>query len=151
VSANRIPQNRTLGGTVDYSLHIIGALAAARRADECPLPDMNLDSDRGYGSHAWDWVRHVEADGPAFAADPHITSDPAENVRYFFEQPCTVPQGYNPDWSPSHTSYDFQQALRIHYLDPDAPQPKACDPKGNPIDPGDRRRAGIPPEGGQRG
>jgi hypothetical protein len=146
-SATYIPQNRTLGGPVDYSLHIIGALTAAAGADTCPLPDMNLDSDRGYAAHTWDWVRHTEADGAAFLADPKITSDPAENLRYLFRQPCTVPQGYDPNWSPSHTQYDFQQALRIHYLDPDAPAPKACDPKGSPIDPRDRDRAGIPPEG----
>jgi hypothetical protein len=136
---------------VDYSLHIIGELAAAAEADACPLPDMNLDSDRGYAAHTWDWVRHTEADGPAFLADPKITSDPAENVRYLFRQPCTVPQGYDPNWSPSHTHYDFQQALRIHYLDPDAPAPDSCDPKGNPIDPRDRDRAGVPPEGGRKG
>jgi hypothetical protein len=143
--ASKLPADSTLGGPVDYSLHLIGALAAGAGAASCPVPDFNLDSDRGYASHCWDWDRHREADGPNFVANAHITGNPAEDLRYLFEQPCTVPEGYQASWSPDNANYDPQQALLIHYLDDAAPKPGPCRP--SPIDPRDLKQARIPPDG----
>ncbi len=148
-SAVHLPANETLGGPVDYSLHIIGMLAQAVNATECPLPDMNLDSDRGYAAQCWDWDRHDPSDGPQFVATPAVVSDPTENQRYVFQQPCTVPQGYDCHWSPSGMRYDPLQALATHYLGTNAPPPDGCHGR-NPIDPRDRDRAQTPPQGSDR-
>jgi hypothetical protein len=45
-----------------------------------PLVDWNLDADRGYGYHCWDWNRHPADDG--------LAHDPNGNA---FPLPCTWP------------------------------------------------------------
>jgi hypothetical protein len=42
------PDDRHLGGPVDYGLYLVGRMVAERHNDEFGVPDFNLDSDRGY-------------------------------------------------------------------------------------------------------
>jgi hypothetical protein len=68
-----------------------------------PLTDWNLDADRGYGYHCWDWNRRSDSEEFPPVADPE---------RNDFLQPCT--------W-PSQTSghdYDPAVPLQLHWAGP---------------------------------
>lgn len=142
--------NHHLGHPVDYSTYLVARLAAAKDAETCPVPDMNLDSDRGYAWHAWDWVRHLESEGrPFLCVPPVLGQGDSGNTVYAFQQPCTVPemyasQDYPPPTAPAKWRADV--ALQIRYLtggdDP------ACDPEAQRISERDTRYAGdLPPAG----
>jgi hypothetical protein len=145
-----LPQGEHLGGPVDYSIYLIGQLASGAGARDCPVPDFNLDADRGYGYHCWDWNR-TESQAPDLLCTPDLNTDAAENTRFTFHQPCTVPEHYDTvmyDKTPTkHAGYAPGTNLAIHYLDPSAPPPPgSCDNK--PIGDDQIRQAGMPPEGG---
>jgi hypothetical protein len=83
-----------LGDPVSFSQYLIWLESRNNpQADgeKVPLVDWNLDADRGYGYHDWDWNRH----GPADRHDPE---------GYGYQAPCTWPsqsedpeQNFNPD------------------------------------------------------
>jgi len=80
-------------------------------AHGCPpgLVDWNLDSDRGYGYHCWDWNR----DPDATHADPNM---------HDYHDPCTWPPqapGPNPAWTdPGPTPpHDPTKPLLLHWTD----------------------------------
>jgi len=122
------PANEHLGNPVDYSLYLI-----KRLTNGVDVPDFNLDADRGYGYHCWDWDRH--APGP-LTASPHPPEDfrvydPADlpswahdPTRFDHQQPCTVPEQFDPATSatdaPSsrHAANRYRPAvpLHLHYL-----------------------------------
>ena len=61
------PSNKHLGHPVDYSLYLFAVMLGRK-----DVVDFNLDSDRGYGYHCWDYDRH--APGP-ITQEPHPNND----------------------------------------------------------------------------
>jgi len=73
---------------------------------QVPVVDWNLDSDPGYGYHAWDWMRSMsEAGGPQL--------DPERNS---FFQPCTWPPqaDHSLDFA-APSSWDSSKPLKLQW------------------------------------
>jgi hypothetical protein len=139
-----LPGNLHLGGPVDYGLYLVGRMAAGD-SDEFPVPDFNLDSDRGYAWRCWDWNRHRAGPQGEWLCTPDLTATAQSDFGY--RQPCTPPQFFhaghdNPrqvrqDGEPLDSQWhDPRLDLRVHYLgrDLDTP-PDGDDPCGGPGDP----------------
>ena len=143
---DHLPAGRHMGGPIDYSVYLAVRFHAARtRGKRSPVPDFNLDSDRGYAWHAWDWDRH--AMGPVLPGQggrrrwecrPAIPPE----VEFAYRQPCTPPHFFHADRDnpsdfggsiPESQWYDPTGSLGVHYLgfgsevvpDPDGDDP--CD------------------------
>lgn len=142
-----LADNRHLGGPVDYSTYLVGRMVAERANDEFGVPDFNLDSDRGYAWHCWDWDRHSlgrNAGDPGARGDwecvPDHVATPQSDFSY--AQPCTPPQFFHADHdNPRQTDaagnpldsqwYDPRLDLKVHYLDrrvEPPPEPFGADP-----------------------
>jgi hypothetical protein len=128
------PGGGHLGDPVDYGLYLVGKLTDPSSS----IPDFNLDADRGYGFHCWDWTRKI---GGAFEK---------RSAPFTFPEPCTVPELY---CEPGGATYDPTVHLSVYYLD----QPvQTCDPHDPNYHPSHVTQAeidaagGIPP-GGQGG
>lgn len=139
VSLAQLPAGKHLGDPVDYGTYVVSRLTQGGS-----LPDFNLDADRGYGYHCWDWNRSDQA------TVPKVTPDSAfDKTHYAFGTPCTAPEGYCADsefaWSGPGSTYDPNVHLAVHYLDDGAPDP-GC---GNvtKVDQTEIRQAGMPPQG----
>ena len=131
--------NQHLGGPVDYSLYLVGRMARDRGLPELQVPDFNLDSDRGYAWHCWDWDRHNLGRTPA---DPGARGtwectppfNPGFGTNFRYAQPCTTPQFFSLTDNPlGGRLYDPTVDLRVHYLTGPIPPPEAlgdgiCDP-----------------------
>jgi hypothetical protein len=146
------PDDRHLGGPVDYGLYLVGRMVAERQNDEFGVPDFNLDSDRGYAWHCWDWDRHPAGPPTPSPKDPPErrewecvpdflpVADPP--IDFHYRQPCTPPHFFHADHdNPRHLDshekpvetqwYEPTRALRTHYLgravEPEPP-PDSLDP-----------------------
>jgi len=93
---------------------------------DCPpgLVDWNLDSDRGYGYHCWDWNRHQDADPGKLHDKQH--QDPNS---HWFTDPCT--------WPPQAASwclpaYKDKEPLLLHWVDREDP---GCDVDPDCVEP----------------
>jgi len=73
--------DRHMGDSVNLSKYLIWLASRADRG-AVELVDWNLDADRGYGYHGWDWCRHPA--GPEFPPKQDEEGNP-------FEQPCAWP------------------------------------------------------------
>lgn len=123
------PHNH-LGDAVAFSEYLIWleSRSPKQRGGEVPVVEWNLDSDRGYGYHCWDWNR--KPDTPATPAQP----DP-EGFR--FNQPCTWPSQSDqsldpaapPNWNPN-------APLQVHWVAPGGQDP-GC------IEQGENRRPPV--------
>jgi Zinc dependent phospholipase C len=131
-SSAHLPGGRHLGDPVDYSVYLAGVLSG-----NDPIPDFNLDGDRGYAYHCWDLDR---------IKGVHHVPMALQEERFTFLEPCTVPEGYcQTEHGPSR-HYDPNVNLAIHYEET-AP-PAGCNPTG--VTPTDIKNAGgIPPAGGR--
>jgi hypothetical protein len=112
-----------LGGPVDYGVYLVGRMAAdaGTHVPEFTVPDFNLDSDRGYAWHTWDWDRGKTP------CVPDITPVGTENFAY--RLPCTSPQLFHADHDcPSAPGlwYVEAQDLAVHYVP--GPGPAGCLP-----------------------
>jgi len=138
-----------LGDPVDYGAYLIGQLTGSWQPtgyvghdDAAPLPDFNLDADRGYAYQCWDYLRHAASTPPSPRTDldrawpdqwlcaPQIHDflsqvpgvDPAAlaaRIRdwYGYAEPYTVPQKYDARDNPHHRSrYDPLKRLVHRYL-----------------------------------
>ncbi len=142
-----LPQDRHLGGPVDYSVYLVGRMAADRGKADFSVPDFNLDSDRGYAWHCWDWDRHNLGRDPQQPNDrgdwecvPDFT--PTAQSDFSYPQPCTPPHFFHADHDNPRQNdaggdpidsqwYDPQRDLKVHYLQrqtPLAPDPLGADP-----------------------
>ena len=119
-------------------MYLIGRMAAERGPGEFGVPDFNLDSDRGYAWHCWDWDRHHLGRNPLFPdergrweCEPDFTATPQTDFSY--AQPCTVPQLFHIEDNPERTDsagihlvphhYDPTIDFKVHYLDRTPPRP----------------------------
>lgn len=107
----RLPADQHLGGPVDYGLYLIGRMAAEVGQPEFGVPDFNLDSDRGYAWHTWDWDRSD------VRCVPDI--DPVGAEDYGYRLPCTSPQFFHADHDcPAQPGRWYAEPLdlNVHYL-----------------------------------
>jgi hypothetical protein len=147
-----------LGDPVDYGVYLIGQLTGqwvsatdyVANDHAAPLPDFNLDADRGYAYQCWDYIRHTASQPPAPQSQldqtwpdqwlcaplkkfPEVTTgidNSADQVRdlYGYPEPYTVPQSYEPSDNPHHPSrYDPLKRLVHQYLPPDGTAPPPAD------------------------
>ena len=148
--------NEHLGGPIEYGLYLVGRMAAEVGRAELGVPDFNLDADRGYAWHCWDWDRHHAGKDPAVPGTrgtweclPNFTpvGSPPNVQDFRYRQPCSPPQFFhadndNPDpfrsggGVPESQWYDESRDLLTHYLDrtaPSPPDPFGTDPcRSNP-------------------
>jgi len=154
-SALHVPAAEHLGNPVDYGLYVIGQLASAGAGAPPALPDFNLDSDRGYGYHCWDWNRRTESRMPRQDSSPGPGG--AVSMSYAYETwrpsftghvlgldsifdllvPCTPPQGYCQQDSNgvAVNTYASESPLAIHYLSDQTVDP-GCGPGSLAVGPG---------------
>jgi hypothetical protein len=134
----RLPADQHLGAPVDYGLYLVGRMAAGAGQAEFDVPDFNLDSDRGYAWHTWDWDRSDKT------CVPDITAVGAED--YGYPLPCTSPQLFHADHDfPAQPGrwYAESKDLNVHYVP--GPNPDECirtRPHRPNTDPTWRERAG---------
>jgi hypothetical protein len=104
--------NRHLGDAVGFASYLIWLESRdnpqPNEGGAVPLVDWNLDADRGYGHHCWDWNRNANAEG---VADPE---------GYKFQPPCTWPSQADP---PYNALVDPNVPLRIHWTGPGLQDP----------------------------
>jgi hypothetical protein len=123
-----LPANRHLGDAVDYTVYLIGRLVNGD-----PVPDFNLDSDRGYGHHCWEWDRNSNVSRrPGQSA-------PLNKAKYQFNEPCTVPEGYCQPNSPIYNPFVH---LAVHYGE----TPDRC-VADKPVTVDEINQAGMLPDG----
>ena len=138
-----------LGDPVDYGVYLIGQLTGIWQSPtgyvandwQHPLPDFNLDADRGYAYQCWDYLRHAPSDpgspvldldkarpdqwrcapqiigllSQVLGADPMVLADRVL-AWYGYQEPYTVPQKYDPKDNPHHRSrYDALKRLAHVY------------------------------------
>ena len=72
-----IDPHRNLGDSIGFSKYLLWLETrdAEQREGTTPMVDWNLDADRGYGYHCWDWNRFPEDADRKFP-------DPEGDVRY---------------------------------------------------------------------
>ena len=97
-----------MGDAIPFAAYLMGRVLDA---DLRPVPEFNLDADRGYGYRCWDWIRGDEK---------------AENPRHqSYRKPLVESEG-SPDWHGADPDAT-QAGLLAHYLDggtvADADQP----------------------------
>jgi len=165
-----------LGDPIDYGVYLIGQLTGSwqnagyvANDHAAPLPDFNLDSDRGYAYQCWDYLRHAESKPPApqttldqtwpdqwlcapMSKFPEVAAgnDPTATAQvrdlYGYPEPCTVPQQYQPTDNPHHRSrYDPLKRLMHHYLPRagETPAPPGCGKLDVQVSEAEMRAAGM--------
>lgn len=108
---------RHMGDAVDFSKYLIWL---ATRSDEAaaPIVDWNLDADRGYGYHCWDWNRHP--------LDGNSPRDPEDNA---FGVPCTWPSQADDGLTPRSPG----DPVQLHWVGPGLEDPGCEDTPPPPI------------------
>lgn len=173
--AAHLPKNSHMGGPVDYGTYLVvrfeAHLKAHPKSTESPVPDFNLDADRGYAWHTWDWDRHARGKPDPvtgkkpWECEPDMPVNPPPSgmpgsltpIEVFgYAQPCTPPHFFHADRdNPSQTLdparppskpldsqwYDPTQSLRVHYLEPGVP----VEPDPDGPDPCKGQPPGSPP------
>lgn len=97
---------RHLGDSVSFSKYLLWLETRSQQRQQVPVVEWNLDSDRGYGYHCWDWNRDIRG-----------TPQP-DPEGYTFQPPCTWPSQADHDldaaaperWNPNIP-------LQIHWTD----------------------------------
>ncbi|WP_051366342.1 hypothetical protein [Hamadaea tsunoensis] len=126
-----LPQNLHLGAPVDYGTYLVSRMLAEKDDAEFGVPDFNLDADRGYAWHCWDWQRHNLGRDPAnpgrrgvWECGPSL--DPTPQAAFIYAQPCTPPHFFHADTdNPAQSAggvvldsqfYDPRRDLKVRYL-----------------------------------
>ncbi len=140
VSTTQLSAGNHLGDPVDYGTYVVSRLTSGGQ-----MPDFNLDADRGYAYHCWDWNRSDQKTVPKVT-----TQKDFDESHYTFQTPCTVPEGYCADSEFARSGpqqlYDPNLHLAVHYLGAESPGDPGCDATTK-VTPADIDRAGMPPQG----
>jgi hypothetical protein len=143
-SSQRLPNGQHLGDPVDYGTYVVSRLTAGQQGTA--MPDFNLDADRGYGYHCWDFNRSKDTTVPKVTPDQTFDND-----HYAFPTPCTVPEGYCADsdfaWSGPGRLYSSATHLAVHYLGVGTPEDPGCDATTKVTPEEVKQAGGLPPEG----
>ncbi len=172
VSVNLIPSGAHLGDAVDYGAYLIGRLTGHDAAD--PLPDFNLDGDRGYAYRCWDYLRHPPSIPPSPQTDndklfpdqwrcmPQVptflssgqTPEQAREQqkliyeRHGYQEPYTVPELYDPADNPHHRSaFDPLKRIAHQYIVGDSLAPGGCDDIDLQVSEQEMKDGGMSPTG----
>jgi hypothetical protein len=125
----QVTPDKHMGDAVSFSKYLVWLATRSQPAGDGPLShvaphpapvvDWNLDADRGYGYHCWDWNRLPESGG--------VAHDPNGNE---FSKPCTWPsQADDVPEAPHPVPTDI--ALLLHWAGLDDP---GCHPDTTPAD-----------------
>lgn len=171
-SASLIPSGAHLGDSVDYGVYVISRLTGHDAAN--PLPDFNLEADRGYAYHCWDYLRHTPSIPPAPRNDkdkdfpdqwrcvPQIptflsSGQSPEEIsqqhkliydRHGYQEPYTVPERYEPADNPHHRSaYDPLKRIAHAYIPKNGLPPGGCDDIDLQVSEQEMKDAGMSPTG----
>lgn len=87
-----------MGDAIPFSSYLLGRVLDTTGG---PVPDFNLDADRGYGYRCWDWIRG-DAQGKNGRGQP-------------YPKPVAESEG-SPDWHGAAPD-SVQQPIQLHYLD----------------------------------
>jgi hypothetical protein len=117
IQADVLPKNKTLGSPIDFTGYVVAKLT---RDDPGPIPNFNLDSDRGYAYLCWDWLR--SRDG---VAEPSSYRSPLPGgVRGDHQYKIPISPGYGWDngditSGPAVPPHDAKAPVRvrIRYID----------------------------------
>ena len=130
-----VTPHQHLGDAVAFSKYMVwleSRTPTQPDGTKIPLVEWNLDADRGYGYHCWDWNRQPNSPQP----DPE---------GYSFNQPCTWPSQSDHSLDPAApTIWNSNVPLKIHWVE--TPDPGCNDgnlPAPNPRAP--RRAPGRRP------
>jgi hypothetical protein len=119
---------RNLGDSIGFSKYLVWLLTRDPDQGEggVPIVDWNLDADRGYGYHCWDWNRHPEQDNRTAKDDecndyrePCVWPPQADT-----DEPCTHDEHPERAWS-THSD----DALQLHWTGPGLADP-GCEGTG---------------------
>ena len=101
-------------------MYLIGRMAAERGPGEFGVPDFNLDSDRGYAWHCWDWDRSGKTCVPDINAGRRrgLQLSPAVHVVHSSSTPTTTSLR-----SPA-AGTTSRRDLNVHYVP--GPNPGTC-------------------------
>jgi hypothetical protein len=183
-SAQLLPMaGANLGDPLDYGAYLVGQLTGHLATDAngttsyaandaaAPLPDFNLDADRGYAYQCWDYRRHAPSVPPTghpgldrdwpdqwrgapqmmtFLSPTGAGVDPAVQVRdwYGYQEPLTVPERYEAADNPHHaSSYDPLKRLAHAYLHGAAGLQPGWDGSDLQVSEEEMRAAGMSPTG----
>ena len=119
IASKQMRVDKNLGDAVSFSayqiwLHTRASPQPGQRVG-IPFVDWNLDADRGYAYHAWDWNR--QRDKPAHQ-DPN---------GHDYPPPCTWPPQVSTD-DPNDGSYDRSVSLKLHWTGFGLEDPGCDDP-----------------------
>lgn len=172
LSANLIPSGAHLGDAVDYGVYLIGQMTGHDAAK--PLPDFNLEGDRGYAYHCWDYLRHPPSEPPSPRSDkdrlypdqwrcmPQIPTFLSGNQtpeqieeqqkliyeRHGYQEPYTVPERYDSADNPHHrSSYDPLKRIAHGYITGDSLAPGGCDDIDLQVTEQEMKDVGMSPTG----
>jgi hypothetical protein len=172
LSASLIPSGAHLGDSVDYGVYLIGQLTGQDAAK--PLPDFNLEADRGYAYHCWDYLRHTPSIPPSprnekdsdfpdqWCCMPQIptffsSGQSPEQIRqqqrliherHGYQEPYTVPERYDPADNPHHRSaYDPLKRIAHGYIAGDSLPPGGCDDIDLQVSEKEMKDVGMSPTG----
>lgn len=117
-----LPMDQHLGAPIDFNMYLVAKMSADR-GQPLSVEDYNLDSDRGYAWHCWDWDRH--APESKTGGDRNDWECIAGRTQFHFQQPCTPPQFFhadteanNPGPAPADSQwYDPGHSVKASYLD----------------------------------
>jgi hypothetical protein len=172
-----------LGDPIDYGAYLIGQLTGSWQSPtgyfahdwQHPLPDFNLDADRGYAYQCWDYTRIVSSTPlggtlPLDFARPDqwlctpqlltfltkisgLTDEELAAIildLYAYHEPANVPQRFDARDNPHHRSrYDPLKHLVHHYLARvgGAPPPVGWDGSDLRVSDAEMRAVGMSPTG----
>jgi hypothetical protein len=151
VGQQQVTPDHHLGSAVSFAKYLLWletrdpVQGGGETATNVPVVPWNLDADRGYAYHGWDWNRNPQA---------QPVEDPEGNP---YQPPCTWPQQVSPD----DGTWNENVPLQLHFVDDGLTDPgclssttievigRAARPAPSPA-PGRRaapvpRRSGRPP------
>ena len=151
-----LPLDAHLGGPVDYGTYLVGRMVAERGQSDFGVPDFNLDSDRGYAWHCWDWMRHHLGRDPDTPDERGVWECVPDHIAtaqtdFTYAQPCTPPQFFHAEHDNPRQVDQFKNLLDSQWYDPHRdlktrylsraveapPEPFGDDPCGDPGEPHD--------------
>ena len=116
-----------LGDAVGFSKYLVWLLTRDLEQGEgegVPIVDWNLDADRGYGYHCWDWDRWTDGSGRT-AKDDECND---------YREPCAWPPQASVDEPCTHDhhperAWEEDRELELHWTGPGLADP-GCDGEG---------------------
>ncbi|MDQ1650873.1 MAG: hypothetical protein QOI35_73, partial [Cryptosporangiaceae bacterium] len=117
IQADVLARNQNLGSPIDFAGYVIAKLT---RDNPGPIPNFNLDSDRGYAYLCWDWLRSSAATAVPRGYHSPLPTGAGDHA---YHPPLAAGYGWDPgDVTTPGTSIPAHnpkapQPVRIRYID----------------------------------